>query len=802
MKQIAQLLFLVIFFSTNLIAQNKSKLVVKGIIDKVEVLRDKWGVNHIYANNEHDLFFTQGYCAAKDRLFQFEVWRRQATGTVAEILGARELKRDIGTRLFKFRGALEKEFNHYHPHGVSIIQAYTNGVNAYIQEANQHPENLPIEFKLLNIKPQQWTADVVISRHQGLLGNSTQELNLGRAVAKVGDKKVKDIMWFHPKDPNIRLDSAIDGLLLNDDILELYNAYRTEVVFSKNDLAEQDEDDVMSLPALNKRKIIEPYLSDQEMEGSNNWIVSGNKSASGFPLLANDPHRKVALPSLRYIVHLVAPGWNVIGGGEPTIPGVSIGHNEYGAWGLTIYETDGEDIFVYDLNPKNHQQYWYKGAWVNVKNILDTIAVKNEKNKIVNLQYTVHGPLMYVDSIHHKAYAMKCAWMEPGGAPYLASLRIDQAKNWESFRDACSYSHIPGENMIWADKKGNTGWQAVGIVPIRKNFSGYVPVPGDGRYEWSGYLPIKERPHLLNPAKGYFATANNNVTPNDYSHWDAVGYTWSDPFRAARINSVLAEKNNITIKDMAALQTDYYSVPASKLVPYLADIKCSNNLEDSLRNLILQWNFVLNKESIVAGLYVMWEKEIMNEASKLFIPDEIKSFVSMQLSKVIEHLQNPTKYFGDQGIVNRNNFLKNCFVQAVNKMKSKLGNQTSDWIYGQEKYKHIKFEHPLAQWTDSVTKQKLNLASYPRGGNGYTVGSTGSAENQQSGASFRVLMDTKDWDQTLMINTPGQSGDVRSPFYGNLLKLWANDEYFPAYYSKNKIQANTKQQYQILPLIK
>jgi len=770
-----------------------SKLKVVGIKESVEVIRDKWGVNHIYANNEHDLFFTQGYCAAKDRLFQFELWRRQATGTLSEILGAREFKRDLGTRLFKFRGDMQKELNHYHPRGASIIQSYVDGVNAYINEVISNPSLLPIEFKILNIQPKPWTAAIVISRHQGLLGNSTQELNIGRAVAIVGDKKVKEVMWFHPKEPNIKLDSSIDASLLKEDILGLYNAYRNEVEFVKNDLAEFDEDDAMALPILNQRKKLEPYLSDQETEGSNNWIVSAAKSESGFPMLANDPHRKIAVPSLRYIVHLNAPGWNVIGGGEPTIPGVSIGHNEFGAWGLTIFETDGEDIFVYNLNPKNHQQYWYKGAWKNFQNIGDTIKVKNNADAFVQLQYSVHGPVMYVDSMHHKAYAMKCAWMEPGGSPYLASLRIDQAKDWNSFRDACSYSHIPGENMIWADKKGNIGWQAVGIIPIRKNFSGYVPVPGDGRYEWEGYLPIKERPHLLNPAKGFFATANNNVTPNNYTRWDAVGYTWADPFRANRINTVLESKNKVSMQDMAALQTDYYSVPASILVPYANNWYFESvQLTTFARLDLAKWDYVLNKESIAAGFYVMWEKEILNEANKLFVPENIRGLVSMPLSKVIEHIQHPENYFQAPALENRDVFLKKCFEQAYKKMALKFlispnGVDTRTWQYGQLKYKHIQFEHPLAAFTDSVTRKKLNLEAYPRGGNGYTVGSTGSAENQQSGASFRVLMDTKDWDRTLMINTPGQSGDPKSPFYGNLLEKWANDGYFPAYFSKNKI---------------
>jgi penicillin amidase len=275
-------------------------------------------------------------------------------------------------------------------------------------------------------------------------------------------------------------------------------------------------------------------------------------------MLANDPHRKIAVPSLRYIVHLVAPGWNVIGGGEPEIPGVSIGHNEKGAWGLTIFETDGEDLYVYDLNPKNLNQYWHKGKWVDMKIIQDSIRVKNSSTQKVSYAYTIHGPVTLIDSANHKAYAIRAAWMEPGGAPYLASLRIDQATNWEEFREACSYSHIPGENMIWADKKGNIGWQAVGIIPIRKNFSGYVPVPGDGRFEWDGFLPIKERPHMLNPHKGFFATANQHVTPETYPHWNAIRQPPSQNTAYITYNDVgRTPLNNITPEFI----TETYGIP-------------------------------------------------------------------------------------------------------------------------------------------------------------------------------------------------------------------------------------------------
>ncbi len=785
----ALLTFCLLFFKEgNLSAQNKNSLHLKGLQAEVEVLRDQWGVNHIYAKNQHDLFFAQGYCAAKDRLFQFEIWRRQATGTVAEILGPRELKRDIGTRLFLFRGDMKKELNHYHPQGEEIINAYIDGVNGYIDEVLQHPEQLPAEFELLHIRPGKWTPEVVISRHQGLLGNITEELNIGRAVAKAGESKVKELMWFHPKDPLLKLDSAINGDLLFKDILELYTAYRKEVVFEQGDIKKDNNDPDAVMNNLNKQ-LPHSYNAPFEhgVEGSNNWIVSGNRTASGHAMLANDPHRKIAVPSLRYMVHLVAPGWNVTGGGEPEIPGVSIGHNEEGSWGLTIYETDGEDLYVYDLNPSNLKQYRYKGNWITMKEVQETIPVKNADAQKVTLRYTLHGPVTFIDSVHHKAYAVRCAWLEPGGAPYLASLRIDQAKTWEAFRDACSYSHIPGENMIWADKKGNIGWQAVGIIPVRKNFSGQVPVPGDGRYEWAGYLPIKERPHLFNPSKGFFATANQQVTPDNYTHWDAVGYTWADPFRGNRINEVLSKDDKMTIEKMGLLQTDYFSIPARTLVPMLKNLTFENRLTKEAQTSLQNWNFILDKQSIPAAIYAMWERQLMLEAKNRFIPGALKGLLTLQLSKLIGWLQVPDIKFGSDAVTGRNAFLKETFEGAVKELTKKLGASINQWQYGQEKYKHVTLVHSLTPRVSDAWKKKLNIGPLPRGGNGHTPGSTGGTDNQVSGASFRMIVDTGDWDKAVMINSPGQSGNPASPYYKNLFGLWANDQYFPAYYSKDRI---------------
>ncbi|MEO7529952.1 MAG: penicillin acylase family protein [Sediminibacterium sp.] len=792
-------IFFIVLMSFHAYGQKNKRLTIKGLHAPVEILRDKWGVNHIYAANEHDLFFAQGYCAAKDRLFQFEIWRRQATGTVAEILGVRELKRDIGTRLFQYRGDMQKELDHYHPRGKAIIQAYVEGVNTYIEEVVKHPEQMPAEFRLLQIKPGKWTPEVVISRHQGLLGNITEELNTGRAVAKVGVDKVKELMWYHPKDPLLKMDAAIQADLLNANILELYNAYRKDIAFESGDINKADEDPDAVMNLLHQPAATTPLPFEHGVEGSNNWIVSGSRTASGHAMLANDPHRKIAVPSLRYMVHLVAPGWNVIGGGEPEIPGVSIGHNESGAWGLTIYETDGEDLYVYDLNPADLSQYRYKGNWVNMKQIRETIPVKNAAAQTVTLRYTLHGPVTYIDSVHHKAYAVRCAWLEPGGAPYMASLRIDQATTWDAFRDACMYSHIPGENMIWADTKGNIGWQAVGIIPVRKNFSGLVPVPGDGRYEWAGFLPIKERPHLLNPSKGFFATANQNVTPDTYNHWDAVGYTWADPFRGNRANEVLANDARITIEKMDALQTDYLSIPARTLVPMLGSLNLEETVSKSAKQKLAEWDFILKKESVAAAIYAMWERQLMLQANKRFIPDAIKGLLTIQLSKLIGWLQNPDAKFGNNSIAGRNEFLKETFVAAVNELNSKLGSDMAQWQYGQAKYKHVTLQHPLNNIVSAAWKQKLNLGPLPRGGNGHTPGATGGTDNQLAGASFRLIVDTGDWDKAVMINTPGQSGDPASPYYRNLFSIWANDQYFPAYYSRQNIEKASSEKILLQP---
>ena len=761
---------------------------VPGLDAPVEMITDAWGIAHIYAQNEHDLFFAQGYNAARDRLFQLEVWRRQATGTVAEILGPRELERDIGTRLFLFRGNMRQEMNHYHPRGEAIIKAFVDGVNAYVEETRRRPELLPMEFELLGIVPDLWTPEVVISRHQGLLGNINAELNYGRAVALLGQSMVKELVNFEPGNPNIALDVALDDRLLFDDILARYNAFRTPIRFRPEDLAvayRADDDDFEIARAAEEAESI---FQIEEDIGSNNWIVSGAHTQSGYPMMANDPHRAHAAPSLRYWVHLVAPGWNVIGGGEPEIPGVSIGHNEYGAWGLTVFQTDGEDLYVYNTNPTDPLQYQYQGRWETMDVLRDTIRVKGQEPVVVALKYTRHGPVVYEDAEHRKAYAVRAAWMEIGGSPYLASLRMDQARNWEEFREACSYSHIPGENMVWAGRDGQIGWQAVGIAPIRPNWTGLVPVPGDGRYEWAGYLPIKAKPHVVDPDKGFWATANENLVPPGYVYREAVGWVWSDPFRSDRIEEVLRSGRQHTMMDMMQLQTDYLSIPARNLVPLLKDLRAEDETTERARQRLLDWDYVLDKNSVAAGIYVAWERRLQANMAELFIPEEARDYLRrISMTKIIDWLVAPPRTFGQDPLAGRDAFLLNSLQEATDGLGQRLGRDVNTWRYG--RYKQALIYHPLSAAVSPYVRQKLNVGPLPRGGNSYTVGNTGGSDNQWSGASFRIIVDTEDWETAVGMNTPGQAGNPDSPFYDNLFEPWAKDKFFPVVFSRDKVES-------------
>ena len=466
------------------LAQLDGTISVPGLDSVVEVRRDRWGVPHIYAKTQQDVFFAQGFVAAQDRLWQMDMWRRIGEGRLAEVLGPGAVERDRIARLLAYRGDMTSEWASYAPDAREIVRAFVDGVNAWIAHVRTHP---PIEFTLLGSAPEPWSYEVPLQRMAALAmtGNALDELERARLVHLIGVERT-EALW--PPDPTRPLDPAPGLDLAGIDLGALGQTYGD--------------------------------VSYRRLEGSNNWVVSAARTATGKPLLANDPHRAIGVPSLRYVMHLVGPGWNVIGAGEPALPGIAAGHNERVGFGFTIVGMDQQDVYVEEVGPcgaDGQRCYHTRGVWIPMRVVVDTIRVKGERPRVVRLEYTEHGPILAEDSARSRAFVVRFVGSEPGTAGYLAQLSVDRARDWASFLEAAARWKLPTENLVYADVDGHIGWIAAGLMPVR-GWSGLLPVPGDGRYEWQGMLPPRELPQAYDPPSGMIVTANHNILPPAYPH--------------------------------------------------------------------------------------------------------------------------------------------------------------------------------------------------------------------------------------------------------------------------------------------
>lgn len=734
------------------LAQLDGALNVPGLREPVDIIRDRWGIPHIYARNVDDLFFAQGYVIGQDRLWQMEMWRRQREGRLAEILGPSVVDRDRQTRLLMFRGPFdEKEWTSYHPEGKRIFTAFVNGLNAYM---TQNAENLPVEFKLTGIKPQPWTPETVLLRATGM-GDATSELQLARLVARVGVKEANRQRMPDPWDELV-VPEGLDVNIIPEQITgggggggrmprpEIAPAYRQ--LFAKP-LA-----GLKSRPPLDLLRDFIPEDVAPE-PGSNNWVVHGSKTATGKPLVVNDPHRDITNPSLRYIVHLNAPGWNVIGAGEPPFVGVHIGHNERLAWGLTITGTDQHDVFVEELNPANPNEVRYNNAWEPLRIIREQIPVKGEAPREVVLTFSRHGPIFYEDPKNRRAYALRSVMNEPGTAAYLGGLRLAQARDCKEFLEAALYWKAPTENLICGDVDGNISFQASALTPNRKGWTGRLPVPGTGKYEWDGFRT--DLPRLLNPAQGFIATANNNtnvpgVAPVMFKTLNNVMFE-----RIKRVEHVLQSQlatHKHTIEDSKQLQHDYYSLRGALEQDFFKGWTAKSPSVEKARNLVASWDAMLRKESDAAAIYLTWRTAVDRRALEYERPREERlPLVEAGLEK------------------------------AIASLTKSQGADWSAWRYGRMHTRD--FPHPFVPAFDLPTIERS-------GGNGAVAA---------DGASYREIMDVADWDRSVVTNVPGQSGQPESQFYGNLLPLWDKAEYFPLVYTRPRVDREAAHKLSLRP---
>ena len=438
----------------------------------VEILIDSWGVPHIYASSTYDAFFAQGFNAARDRLWQIDLWRRRGLGLLSEAFGPTYLEQDRAARLVLYRGSMREEWPAYGSDAERVVTAFVNGINEYVRLTETRPDLLPIEFGMIGYRPALWSPeDVVRIRSHGLYRNVTDEIARTLTMRDFGPEV--EALRSHlepPWDPTVP--EGLDLSVIPHDVLRVYELATSPVEFGE---------DAPGNAGANGASFPE-RRHGRTLEGSNNWVISPARTATGRPILANDPHREQSVPSLRYVVHLVAPGLNVIGAGEPALPGISTGHNGRVAFGFTIFSVDQEDLCIYETNPQNPSEYLYERRWESMEVEKQQIPVKGEKPAEVELKYTRHGPVIYEDFEKHLAFAVRAAWLEPGMAPYLGSIEYMRTKDWDEFLTAMNHWGTPGENLVYADTAGNIGWKPAGFTPIRSNWDGLLPVPGDGRY--------------------------------------------------------------------------------------------------------------------------------------------------------------------------------------------------------------------------------------------------------------------------------------------------------------------------------
>lgn len=773
------------------LAQLDGKIALAALKEPVEVKRDRWGVPHIYAQNADDLFFAQGWVAAQDRLFQLDLWRRVGVGETAEILGPDAIEADRFARLIRFRGDMNAEWASYSPDTKQIAAAFTRGINAYIDHVG---DKLPIEFQILGYRPKKWQPEDILGRMSGIImsRNFAQEIARARLVAAVGAEKAQQLA---PTDPPVAYAPA-PGLDLKDitkDILSGYQAATKAIQFR---------------PAakLEKPGTVGVLSHFESMPcASNNWVIDSALSASGKPMLASDPHRAITVPSLRYLVHLHAPGWNVVGAGEPGLPGVALGHNERIAWGITIVGADQADIYVEKTALSDPTRYLVEDRWEEMKVIREKIVVKGRAEPVVvELRFTRHGPVIHQDEKRDRAFALRWAGSDPGGAAYLGGLAISRARNRSEFLKALECWKIPSLNFMYADVDGDIGWVAGGAIPVRKkDHHGLLPVPGwSGSWHWQGYMPVKDMPQSFNPPRHWLATANHNILPKGYPH--QIAYEWAPPHRYLRIEQRLSEKKQFTLEDFQSIQHENTSLPGRQLVPLLAKAwreKKSTYASDYV-DLLKEWDGNLHRDSSAGVLYAVWLQEIgamFYEQLKLD-KDSAAALRSLNsISVVLAALENPgAPWFAEPYSDNRDMFLLKTFGNALLRLQKLAGLGQANWRWG--KLHTVTFHHPLEKLGPAHAKA-FNLGPVERPGDMNTPNNTRHNDKfeQIHGASYRQVFDLADWDKGLATSTPGQSGQLGSPHYDDLLPMWAEAKYFPLAYSAKKVDEMTAHHLTLTP---
>lgn len=765
--------------------QANSTLNLPGLHSRVTIRRDERGIPHIDAANDDDLYFAQGYVTASDRLWQMDMQRRAARGELAEIFGTAVLDQDKRHRTFGFGQIVDETAAHLSPELAAVLNAYARGVNAYIDSRTN--QNMPPEFLILQYKPRPWKpADsLAVGKLMAEYLSTSWQLDIMRAALASLPKEKRDALLPET--------SPLDVLVVGKDRPRTKTTEATSPPAPSAAVLASIAESIESNRALSEQMGILDLTP--QFQASNNWVVSGKRTVSGKPLLANDPHIPASAPSVWYLTELSDPGMHVTGVTFPGAPGIVVGHNERIAWGVTNLGPDVQDVYLEKFDKENPLRYQTPNGWRDAEVRHEVIKVRKgftdtaTDDQTLDVTITRHGPIVLEKN--SERYALRWTALDPSLNEAGAFIQANQARNWKEFTAALSTYGGPTQNFVYADVDGHIGYYGAGRIPIRKSGDGSVPYDGStDAGEWTGWIPFNKLPNSYDPPSGIIVTANQRVVGTDFPYF--LSHSWAQPYRARRIFDLLSQKPKLSADDFRRIQGDVYSIAltsfahdsAKLLKPMVAagDQKFSQLVEA-----MEKWNGEVTPDSTVAPVAFQ-----MRAAFRLRIltaalgPDLLKTYQWSNFESTIDRLlrEQPSDWLPKE-FKSYGELLQACYLDARQALTKNPGPDESKWKWG-EIYK-VRFNHNLA--AAPFVGLQFQIAPFPQRG----VGSLGATVNVGSSVSMRLIADPSDWDKTQHGITLGESGLPASPHWKDQLEDWRNVTPRALPFTKAAVESATKE---------
>lgn len=761
--------------------QIRGTIKVDGLTDTVEIFRDQWGIPHIFAGNEEDLFFAQGFATAQDRLWQLELSRRLGAGTLSEVFGELALDADKAIRTLGLNRAAQGAVDALSTETERRLHAYINGINAWISR-----NHFPLEFMILGFKPEPWQPVDVFHVTGGMAMTLQDAYNTiikrANAQAILPPELFDDINAPYDNTGVFGVTPSWNGEVVahHEAPLSLTTpSLQTSTLASLNQFAD----------AMNSLRRLMPL---GEGIGSNAWVVDGSLTDTGMPYLANDPHLPNRQPATWYEVHLNAPGWHVTGASLPGVPGIVIGHNESIAWGVTNGYLATQDLFIEHFNPDGANTYQFEGEWRPLKVIHEHIHVKGQSEPVAHdVVLTHHGPVITALLQRDEPISLGWTFIDPQGMDQLGGLlAINQANDWETFRQGVA--QVPFDlNFVYADVEGNIGYQLSGQLPQRTSAYTGLPVEGwTGEHEWMGLHSIDDLPHTINPDTHFVATANHR--PFGPELVGAIPGEWSAPFRAARITEQLMQEKVFDLESMRLLQADAYNEPFHRLAQWMDNMDSQEEMRSQALDLIKNWDGIVREGSqapvILDGIIrrltsMVFHQRLGDDAN--FIGFQGGVYWLLHLAE-----SNPNSAWFDQpatpGSERFGDILLTAFHKTIEDFEQTAG-PLDIWTWG--RMKAVTFSHPLGG--APVIGGFFNRTT-PTAGGRFTV--------NRDNASYRMIVDLADLNRSISELTTGQSGHPFSKHYDDQLEDWRTVNFHPMLWVREAIEQQRKGLLKLAPL--